>query len=69
MGSSKHEFKVQLDGIELSEEQAHRVNAAVRAAVLRELVELEVPDYRVVLVSPEDLTQPGFGIGVRVIGQ
>lgn len=38
-----HEFKVDLDGIDLAEEQVQQVDKAVRQAVLKSLATLNIP--------------------------
>lgn len=55
------EFMVQIEGIALSPEQVKQIDTAVRAAVLKELVVMDVPVFNVENLIPEEI------VGVKVI--
>jgi hypothetical protein len=57
------EFRVVLDGVELSEEQEHQINASIQKAVLPHLAGFGVAEKRPIVAIADKLRWRGIWIG------
>lgn len=67
MARSRQEFRVVLDGVELSEEAAERVNAAVQRAAMAALADVDTQgDLRVFLPPWKERFPFGRTVGIMI---